>query len=138
MQFNYQHLISEGVAEVKPYNPFEYLDDVDIQTRGKRTFKFKYYGQVDPTTRKPSGIGMAQNASGDVAEGFFAEDVLSYPFLWTKKGETAAYFQTQQEGEEEPRCLQINFRRSRFLQAQRFATKDIKARLYRKDLFDEF
>ena len=35
---------------------------------------------------------MAQAADGDVAEGLFEDAVIKYPFLWTKKGETLAYF----------------------------------------------
>ena len=44
-----------------------------------------YFGQVDPSTNKAHGVGIATGQTGDVHEGVFEEGKKGWPHLWTTK-----------------------------------------------------
>ena len=115
-----------------PYNMFSYNEEAEIKIRSNSTRKFKFWGQFcSENICSFKGVGMAQYGNGELAEGHFEGDALMYPLLWTKKGTSAAYFQVKEGDIEKTYLIDFN-KKGNFQGAQRFQTKDVKGKIWKK------
>ena len=73
---DYKKLIDERLVPFRPHNEFVTLNNVKIGGIGT----CEYYGQVDPESGKPDGLGIAVNYFDNIREGGFqnGESVPTY------------------------------------------------------------
>ena len=74
--FNFKSYFDDGLIQVKDKNKVEELQNIEIDNWDMTmNGKWNYYGQVNPTTKKPDGIGFAIRSdnldSGEIVEGNF-------------------------------------------------------------------
>ena len=79
---DYRKLFSDGLLKINPKYPFATLDHYRLGDRTAAEL-CTYHGQVDPTTRKPNGVGIAITELGHIHEGYFEQGQKKYPYLQT-------------------------------------------------------
>jgi len=76
VKLDYKVLLADGVIQLDANNSIQTLEGImidDIAT------KCTYQGQVNSTTKRPSGLGMAVDTQGCVYEGFYTDGALHFP-----------------------------------------------------------
>ena len=81
MKFDYKKLFKENLIPLKPQNEFKVIERIKIDA-----VQYDYCGQIDKTTQKPDGLGLAiRGDGGRMIEGVFnqgeIEPIYQYIYL---------------------------------------------------------